>query len=203
MDLQNYLGFSRPREAPARPSATRSPSAARPCHARSTRPPLMSLAKDRAPQPNSASGGHGNAPGTGSLGTRCGVEHINVEIPPSGDSVLYLFKFKRNGSNFRFGHLPALLRPWTRGDKRACVRRKSYRNNIRGKGKRSSVRRGALPAACSVSINNYVTMPLDALATSRTVVVQTLLGALAMCGTVTVQTLLGTCLLYTSPSPRD
>ena len=51
------------------------------------------------------------APGTGYLSPLCGAEKLPVEVPLSGDSVL--FKFKRNGSNFRFGHLPALLRPWT------------------------------------------------------------------------------------------
>ena len=30
----------------------------------------------------------------------------------------FLLNFKCNGSNFRFGHLPALLRPWTR---RCCM----------------------------------------------------------------------------------
>ena len=51
------------------------------------------------------------APGAGSLSPRCSAEQLPGEVPLSGDSVL--FKFKRNGSNFRFGHLPALLRLWT------------------------------------------------------------------------------------------
>ena len=45
------------------------------------------------------------APGTGSLGPRCGAEQLTMEVLLSGDSVE--FKFKRNGSTFRFGHLRA------------------------------------------------------------------------------------------------
>ena len=49
-----------------------------------------------------------------------------------------------------------------------------------GNGKRSRVRRGALPAACSVGMTDCVTSPLDALVINRIVIVQTLLGTLAV-----------------------
>ena len=56
-DLQILFGFSIPRGAQALPSASRPPAAARPCHVRPTQQPTVSVATERGPPPNSASGG--------------------------------------------------------------------------------------------------------------------------------------------------
>ena len=67
------IGFSTPRGAPALPSATGPPAAARRCHARPTQQPSVSPAKERAPPSNSAARGVERCPpGDGLLDPRDG-----------------------------------------------------------------------------------------------------------------------------------